>query len=429
MNRQTTVKKRISVLGLTFLLLSLGTLQNLHPTSTYDANSFSFNRRYASSSVIDEASSKIESELYSLGIEDNISKIKILHDFDGNEYIFGLFSKQGYGIYNINNSDVVELAPFASLPFNWDCTDVIYLPWVGFFERNNSNYFDAKTNIKLEDSYVSSLQERSKQFAKQSVLDAKNKPIPTQRNILKTSTPSTNHDPSNEIITADHEVPYSWYFKKNINSFQYNSNNTCGYIAASLLLAYSEIFKCTGYFSAEEAKKYITPYTGIRTFNTKKKEYEWDGVPDYYKEFPTDVWGENIGDAQPSTIDKAIHAFLNDRNKDVQYHNYFYYWKFASVTKPINDGFPAALFGMLPHPDTNKDISHTAVVYGYFDSGKLLCHFGWHDYSQVVMSELGLAQQGAVLSIYNESEHRHNEYFIDKYSGRKYCGCGELMSC
>ncbi len=421
--------KKISVLGLTLLLLSLGTLQSLHPTSTYDANVFSFNRKYASSTAIDKASSEIENELHSLGIEDNISKIKILHDFDGNEYIFALFSRQGYGIYNINNSDVVEIAPFASLPFNWDCTDVIYLPWVGFFERNNSNYFDARTNVKLEANYVTSLQEKSKQFAMQSVLDAESKRIPTQRKVLKTSNPSTNHNPAEGIITADHEVPYSWYFKKNINSFQYNINNTCGYIAASLLLAYSEIFKCTGYFSAEEAKKYITPYTGIQTYNTKKKEYEWDGVPDFYNDFPTDVWGSEIGDALPSTIDKAIHAFLKDRNKNVQYHNYFYYWKFASITKPIDDGFPAAYFGMLPDPDTNESISHTAVVYGYFDNGKLLCHFGWYDHSQVVMSKLGFIEQGAVLSIYNESEHRHNEYFIDKYSGRKYCGCGELMSC
>ena len=84
---------------------------------------------------------------------------------------------------------------------------------------------------------------------------------------------------------------------------------------------------------------------------------------------------------------------------------------------------------MQPDPDTGKNISHTTVVYGYYDDGKVLCHFGWDGYSQVVMSKLGMFSQGAVISIYNESSHCHNKYFIDKSSGKQYCGCGELMSC
>lgn len=385
-------------------------------------------KRKATTNDLKFAINEIERQLLSLGGEDHVSAVKVLYDFADNEYAFAKFEKQGYGIFNFNNSDVVELSPFGSVPFEWYCSDVRYVPWVGFFEKQNGQFINANTKEIVEGIKFDELRKISADYAKQSFEDANDEYNNVKKMPKRTSgNPSTNHELSEGLIYADHEVPHSWFFKRNVSSFPRNGNNTCGYVAASLLLAYAETFECTGYFTEEEAKKYITPYKGVRSY--EHGEYVFDGVPDLADGFPEAVWGKDIGDVLPSTIDKAIHSFLKGENKNVKYHNSFYYWEFASITKPIDDGFPAAYFGMQPTPGTGENVSHTTVVYGYYDDGNVLCHFGWPGRSQVVMSKLGMFSQGAVLSIYNESPHRHNKYFIDKFSGKRYCGCGELMSC
>lgn len=419
-------RKKISLLALTSLVLSLGSLNSSEKSKLQ--TEYPFVRKQASPSEVDQAVEKINSKLRSLGSDDFVSDTKVVHDFAGNEYVIGRLADKGYGIYNVNNSDVVELSPFGSLPFDWNWSDVFYVPWVGFFVKEDGEYIDVRTAETIDDDYISQLEKQSEQFALQSIKDAEDEALTLNDSVsMKNSQHSTDHKIENGLITADREVPYSWYFKENGYCFPLNTGKVCGYVAASLLLAYAEIFQCMGYFSEKESNQYLKPYTG--TYSYVDGKMQWDGVPDLKNSFLEGAWKKLIEDALPSTIDKAIHSFVRDEKKDVAYHNYFYYWEFASITKPIDDGFPAVYFGMVPNIDTEGTCSHTVVVYGYFANGDLLCHYGWPLNSQVIMSKLGFFSQGAVLSIYNESEHKHNQYFIDKYSGRKYCGCGELMSC
>ena len=79
-------------------------------------------------------------------------------------------------------------------------------------------------------------------------------------------------------------------------------------------------------------------------------------------------------------------------------------------------------------PDFNDGTGdHAVVVYGLYDNTDVLCHFGWNGYTQVVMSRLGLFEQGFVTSIYNNSAHAHNTYFV--LNNLTYCGCGDLITC
>lgn len=53
-----------------------------------------------------------------------------------------------------------------------------------------------------------------------------------------------------------------------------------------------------------------------------------------------------------------------------------------------------------------------------------------HKMLSAVMPQLGTFKQTGVIAIYNKSGHIHNSrYFIDRATGKHYCGCGLLTSC
>ena len=99
---------------------------------------------------------------------------------------------------------------------------------------------------------------------------------------------------------------------------------------------------------------------------------------------------------------------------------------FTDITKPINDGYPALYMGNMPDFEGGTG-AHGVVVYGTYDTGSVLCHYGWPGYSQVIMSSLGLFEKAGTISIYNHSNHFHHAYFM--LNGTPYCGCGLEMMC
>lgn len=351
---------------------------------------------------------------------------RIIRDFAGHDYVVARYGELGYGVLNVANDDIVELAPFSPLPFDWESDDVRYVPWVGYYEKKDGRFFNTRSKEEISDNGLIDLEEESVRFVNQSI-DDKNTAVFAESSTQLPSKPkdtnlSNSDNRVDAFMYADHEVPNSWYFKRNYDQYPENPNNICGYVSASLLLAYNEIFNSTGYFSKAEASKYIKPYQGTRHSNG------WDGVPELIDSFPWEIWGEGIGESVPSTICSAINSFLSA--KDKKYDIYKYYWEFSTITDPIKDGMPAAYFGnMKEDPDSENRINHVVTVYGYYDDGRLLCHYGWDGYSQVIMSQLGTFSLGGVVAIYNKSSHLHNRYFSDRITKKNYCGCGVLMEC
>ncbi len=406
-------------------------LENQSEKITYSKNKI---KKICSINEADLSASLIDLKMAELLKVDAISATatKTIHDFAGNDYVIATYGDLGYGILNVANDDVVEAAPFSPLPFDWNNEDVRYVPWVGFYERRGSSFFDTKTGEEISIDTLNYLGIESQRFVEQSIDDKNEAVVEETRSIKKskyinTTSNTTNYPLETGLIYADVEVPYSWYFKRNATQYPANTTNSkkegdCGYVAASLLLAYNEIFNSTGYFSKQQSAKYITPYTGI------KLETGWDGVPTLADSFPRDVWGQEIGSSVPSTINDAIHQFMSGKGKEYEIYNYV--WKFATVTDPIKQGVPAAYFGNIPNAnDDSKKIAHVVTAYGYYNNGDLLVHYGWDYKSQVVMSQLGLFDLGGVIAIYNKSSHKHNKYFADRITKKNYCGCGALMEC
>lgn len=358
---------------------------------------------------------------------------RTIHDFAGHDFVVARYDEKGYGILNVANDDIVEIAPFSPLPFDWEAEDVRYIPLNGFYEAKDGSFVNSETDEVLSQGEISYLEDESARFVEKSI-DDKNEALLEQAQSSTTvksaktkSVDSGKHPLEEGLIYADVEVPYSWYFKRNSTQFPDNQKNSdgkgdCGYVAASFLLAYNEIFNSTGYFSTEQSVKYIKSYAGTKTNDG------WDGVPELIDSFPHDIWGSEIGESFPWTISDAINSFMS--GKDKKYDIYNYVWKFSTVTDPVREGVPAAYFGNAPKVDTgNGTIPHVVVVYGYYNDGKLLVHYGWNNYSQVVISQYGTYDLGGVIGIYNKSLHKHNKYFGDKATRKNYCGCGALMEC
>ena len=365
--------------------------------------------------LLEELDKYVDSNDYSIG------RIIEMKDFNDNTYVLVEFNPIGYAIYNVSNGDVVECSPTSYSPYLKNkSNDLYYLPWVGYFSKDSNKYSNLMSKKELNEVELVEYKKESKRYHDKALekLNAKNIERTTigsereSRRIRKNTTVEA-YSPAT-LIYADTEVPYSWYFKKNTTEFVSNDGDSCGYTALAFLLSYNEIFMSTGYFSSSQAAQYITPYRG-RQFGI--------GVPEVDDSFLYE-FGTNPGGASIFALKAAADSFMEGKIR--KYSINYTTGIFTDIETPIEDGFPALYGGTLPDFDGGSG-GHAVVVYGLYNDGRLLCHYGWANYSQVVMSELGLFQESGALAIYNESVHAHNTYFI--LNNLPYCGCGQYITC
>ena len=367
-----------------------------------------------------------------------IRRSGVLKDFDDNLFVLVEFDPIGYGIYCVDSGDFTELSPFAESPYK-DCNltsnSQKYIFMCGYYDKNFStgNFQDLQYKKNIEQTEITKLKEISKktisllkreikkdniQFMSANTMGHELTSLNSKKLKLSSSGDGAgtgNVDFNMSIVKAETEVPYSWYFKYNNNGFSNNTTGTCGYTALSMILTYHEVFRSAGYFSSSESKQFITPSRG---------EYG-KSVPKISDAFPTAVWGTSISQSVPGDMSSAVDDFMEGKNKS--YSHYVYYSLFSTIEDPIKDGFPAIYFGKfnLFRP---SDYDHAVVVYGVFDNGKLLCHWGWRGNTQVIINKLGLFNEGGVYSLFNQSPHVHKAYFINS-SGWERCGCGVFLTC
>lgn len=97
-----------------------------------------------------------------------------------------------------------------------------------------------------------------------------------------------------------------------------------------------------------------------------------------------------------------------------------------SIDDLIKDGMPVSYYGSLYDKD-GKKINHAVTVYGSYDDGRLLAHYGGVNMHQVIMSKAGMFELGGYMYIENYEPHVHRRYILN--NEKAYCGCGFLMSC
>ncbi|MBE6143481.1 MAG: hypothetical protein E7177_05825 [Erysipelotrichaceae bacterium] len=353
----------------------------------------------------------------------SISRILEIKDFGENQYVLVEFDPIGYLIYNVSNGDIVECAPTSYSPYlKTKSTNLYYLPMVGYFSNISGKYTslmdDKELNALQYDAYKKEANRYHDKAIK--VIDEKNlnrayEGSKTDFSKKRKSTTVTNHH-FFTMIYADDEARYSWYFKQNSADFAAVSteDGCCGYIATGIILAYYEIYYSTGYFSTSQASNYISPCYST-TYG--------DGVPNIANNFLYEL-DPNPGSITQAQIINKLNTFLS--GKDLNYTIQNTVSIFTDIETPIENGYPAIYCGTMPNFN-GGNISHGVVVYGIYDNGDVLCHYGWSGYSQVVMSSLGLFQESGAISINDHTSHRHNKYFI--INGNTHCGCGDMILC
>lgn len=370
---------------------------------------------------------------------------QILIDFNNNEYILYTFSPCGYSIYSMINFDAIEIAPFSVSPYNGCSGNLYYVPTVGYFEsvdsqtiidiHNGNTIKMSETEFdKIENTTMrveKSIKENINANNKMTIISAE-KGVPkdliekaeyTTNTELKNESKSrmsqiggsdSNASLNNGLVQADHEVKYSWYFKycDTKNEIGYSDGDICGYIALGMLICYHDIFSSYGYFTEIERNFYIT---------TREGPYG-QTVPLIDPVLATDLKGSRGNGTIAKDVRNAFDDFMV--NKDIEYDNWENYLGFGSLRQQIDKSSPTIMFGNLNDFNGGR-CNHAVIVYGYYNDGRLLTHYGWAGYSQVILSNYII---GSFYGIENKSQHKHRKRYF-KNGSFEYCGCGEIMAC
>lgn len=301
------------------------------------------------------------------------------------------------------------------------------------FENIEFSSFDSSKKIKNE-------------FVAQGGIRKKNKK--NKNNKTNNEDAGAANKTKSGIINADVEVPYSWWFKKSIykthfgytdvadikrrEAINYDEDDEnqglCHYVAAGMLLQYMEYFKSSGYFTEEQIKKYITI---PRLDDKENREYNLPAFPRINYHFVKDLWIE-YGDKKIFTtgtkMAKIIRSFINKKNKNdtPSYKVEPQLWGRIKPWEMIDDETPFMLYSThLPCWD-GESVGHSVVIYGYYYNnnrgGKYLCHYGWDNASQVIVSTQALDWLWtARIDLWKKSEARTpKKYFV--YDGQLISG-------
>lgn len=358
-------------------------------------------------------------------------------DFYGNNYIVTNFNPFGYSVISKINYETIETNPFGEIDFSKvNSNDKLrYIPTLGCFKEVNNTCINVNdSNNTLNKNYK--IIEKSKNEYMNIFRNNYYSSINQKRELLNYSSASKNNSDggggvgdgqgedtsinvNEKVVTADVEVPHSWFFKHNKYRFSYSdggSDGICEYVAFLFMIEYNDLFGCRGYLSYDERSKYMTFVGGDSYIKS---------IPNLSDAFVSDIFEANNRKETLNTSDlnNLITSFLKD--KDVKYTTDSAYWLFGNPQDVINKGRPDMICGELPSLDKRETvIAHNIVAYGYFNkgdyAGKYLTHYGWPGvFSQCIVSRPFLS--GYDWSIINNSYHLHNYAFHIEPLYK--CGC------
>ena len=340
-----------------------------------------------------EINSNCSNSIYTL------KNYSIASDLLNNEYLYITFAPYGYSVISLDTYETVETDPFCQdvcIPSSND----IYYPIIGLIEMVNSNIRIKRTNQLISENsmYYTSLKQFSINYKnilmdnRETSISEKIETIQQRRLEKESSTGDSGNegrkdwdiDINKRIITADVEIPHSWFFKYNKDRFSYasgGSNGICEYIAFLMLVEYNDFFVSKGYFDDQEISKYVTSIYGSDKISA---------TPDVNDSFVTDLFKSNnfketlnCGD-----LNNLSDAFLSNKS-NISYKNVWAYWLFGNPNNVIKSGNPIMLCGFFPDTGDRGEIGHNVIAYGYFDKGaykgKFLTHYGWNGHTQCIV--------------------------------------------
>ena len=316
-------------------------------------------------------------------IDIQILQISTIYDFSGNKYTLVECTPTGYMIYHDESGVFVEASAVASSPYAGMSGEKIYGGpneyYVTTEIAGNIVYEYTKTDEVVMAEDVATYLEVSERL-NDALVENKNVAV---LNYVENNIPLDLASPTSLEINGVTYV-YNYLFLANLLRPGYatiDGSGICGYIAATMLLAYEHFANRTGTFSSTD--------------------YWWDTSIGGYvidSEFTTDLYelGESLGYGT-STTSVAIHYTVKKylENKGIEASHTSLYSPIANnatITSKLNDDRPVIWFGLISSntADNRTNLTHAVLIYGYdyslLNGYSYVAHFGWNDASIVTYS-------------------------------------------
>ncbi len=350
------------------------------------------------------------SQLRSLLATNNFSDqytIRELYDLSGNLYYLVECKDTGYAIYHPIAHVFSEFSVNAQSPYN-DKENILYGGPTYYYEIIDDSIRDINT------AEIYNYTETAQTFSL-------NNTSQLTAAYYEFNNISYDYDSINTTYSSNsHYVGFN-YFRK-LYDFGYNSQGTCGYLAASILLSYYANFHNVNFVN----KEYIIPLEGPSTVYQK-----WDKMPELTNDLHLELIeigkSLNLGSASTgTTIKKVLTKYYQNHNltnikQGVMTSPFFVD---AQIRNILDHDTPIILFGNLTLNDSGTKGNHAVVCYGYSHSNitYYTVHMGHAGRTNVQLANVWSQNVfGQTYSFDYTGEHIHSGNFL--VNGTAHCGC------
>lgn len=322
-------------------------------------------------SLIDVSSTSEHVSIWGFTYDKKDLTYKNIHDAAGNTFVLIEVDPTGYFIYDPISMQYLEGSPESPSPYlGYNC-DLYYLGPQQYYRINNSTY--CHTLLPTVHSLSSAEFFNAQAIFSSALADIREPQITTS--VIEEKTAEVNGAYDN-MIAVDYDG-YTAYFVQNyghIINAQYprNTDGTCGYISACILLYYwhkrignivpdnylsNGYLKTNGQTSADNLKLKLITYS--------------DGGSS---------WALEIADV----LSAYCQEFGISANVSYELLN-------IGTNTQLKANRPVILFGSFPSLTSNESIMHAVVAYGFHvpddnPSGGYYVHYGWYNYPKVILN-------------------------------------------
>lgn len=317
----------------------------------------------------------------------SISDIKTVCDFAENSYTLVECAPIGYFLYHNESARFAEYASDAISPYlNMD-NDLYYIGPGNYYILKNGVFQHAMLDTKLDNIEVDSLIKTSQEL-NDYFLNNKNTTILDYLSGKIYSLPPVTSDMNNANYEENsskislyssnvngYKMVENYKFFKNLKKCGVNSEGTCGYMAAAILLAYQK--------STYEGNYFLSSYLTTSSLSDQLHQSLY-------------TTGKNLGYSNSTTsreIRFTVNEYLQKRGISVDYiDEYIPFANNSYITQLIDNDRPVIWFGLVSENtfDNRKDMNHAVVVYGYQVNWLIMhsyvAHFGWENATAVNFS-------------------------------------------
>jgi hypothetical protein len=357
----------------------------------FNATTYDFTEKYEK---LNEISSYCQNVAISEGIEEPSNNLYSVKDLNNNKFYIQTGEKNGFMVYDSLSSSFIEMSSSFTCPYDFSSNDdYYYFGPMNYYKRINDRFYSlVYENESFDLDYACELQNI---FDKQLIKLRK-----------------TNIDTDNELLTYNTKANATKYYINNyeiIKNAKHPSNfdNSCGFVAASLILDYWDktmhrgtVMDC--YYDDNmnliDTKRIYNP-----SINLKDKLVELN-------EGAKESWGKTVRDALISYCKYA----------NIGAYSAYYFLDF-NIKSEIMNNRPVIIFGELPNPSDNYNLmAHAVTCYGIVTTIRgdfYIVNYGWgSEYNEVSINDVFIGS----ITTFNLTEDTYKTSYTIKPSDYRY---------